>query len=52
VGELHASNAHKFNVTNTPHFQARNAIVGSAAFGTITAADGARVVQLVLKFLF
>jgi hypothetical protein len=41
-----------FNVTNTPHFMAPNTVVGSAAFGTITAAGDPRVVQLALKFLF
>ena len=41
-----------FNVTNTPHFMAPNAVAGSAAFGTITAAGDRRLVQLALKFLF
>jgi hypothetical protein len=41
-----------FNVTNTPPFQAPNAQVGSAAFGTITAAGDPRVVQLAVKFIF
>ncbi len=41
-----------FNVTNTPPFLAPNTTVGSAAFGTITAAGDPRVVQLALKFLF
>lgn len=41
-----------FNVTNAPHFLAPNTTVGSAAFGTITAAGDPRVVQLALKFLF
>jgi hypothetical protein len=41
-----------FNVTNTPPFQAPNAQVGSAAFGTITAAGDPRVVQLAVKFMF
>ena len=41
-----------FNVTNTPPFLAPNTIVGSAAFGTITAAGDPRVVQLAVKFLF
>jgi hypothetical protein len=44
--------AEVFNVTNTPPFLAPNTTVGSAAFGTITAAGDPRVVQLALKFLF
>jgi hypothetical protein len=44
--------AEVFNVTNTPPFLAPNAQVGSAAFGTITAAGDPRVVQLAVKFLF
>jgi hypothetical protein len=44
--------AEVFNVTNTPPFLAPNTVVGSAAFGTITAAGDPRVVQLALKFLF
>jgi hypothetical protein len=44
--------AEVFNATNTPPFLAPNTIVGSAAFGTITAASDPRVVQLVLKFYF
>ncbi|MBI2188350.1 MAG: carboxypeptidase regulatory-like domain-containing protein [Acidobacteria bacterium] len=44
--------AEVFNVTNTPPFLAPNTTVGSAAFGTITAAGNPRVVQLALKFLF
>jgi hypothetical protein len=41
-----------FNVTNTPQFLAPNTQVGSAAFGTITAAGDPRVVQLAVKFLY
>ncbi len=41
-----------FNVTNTPPLGAPNATLGSAAFGTITAAGDPRVIQLALKFLF
>ncbi len=44
--------AEVFNITNTPPFQAPNTVVGSAAFGTITAAGDPRVVQLAVKFLF
>jgi hypothetical protein len=44
--------AEVFNVTNTPHFLAPNTVLGSAAFGTITAAGDPRVVQLALKFVF
>jgi len=44
--------AEVFNVTNKAHFLAPNTVVGSAAFGTITAAGDPRVVQLALKFLF
>ena len=44
--------AEVFNVTNTPHVQSPNTVVGSAAFGTITAAGDPRVIQLALKFLF
>lgn len=44
--------AEVFNLTNIPAFLAPNAIVGSAAFGTITAAGDPRVIQLALKFLF
>ena len=41
-----------FNATNTPLFLAPNTTVGSAAFGTITAAGDPRIVQLALKLLF
>ncbi|MEO8077386.1 MAG: hypothetical protein ABI818_13730 [Acidobacteriota bacterium] len=41
-----------FNVTNTPPFLAPNTMVGSAAFGTITAAGDPRVAQLAVKCLF
>ena len=41
-----------FNLTNTPHFMAPNAVVGSAAFGTISAAGDPRVVQFAVKFAF
>ena len=44
--------AEVFNVTNTPPFLAPNTTVGSAAFGTITAAGDPRVVQLAAKFRF
>ena len=44
--------AEVFNLTNTPPFFAPNTTVGSAAFGTITAAGDPRVVQLALKFHF
>ena len=44
--------AEVFNVTNTPPFLAPNTTVGSAAFGTITAAGDPRVVQLAMKLLF
>lgn len=44
--------AEVFNVTNTPPFLAPNTTVGSAAFGTITAAGDPRVVQLAVKLLF
>jgi hypothetical protein len=44
--------AEVFNATNTPPFLAPNTVVGSAAFGTITAAGDPRVVQLALKFYF
>jgi hypothetical protein len=44
--------AEVFNVTNTPPLLAPNTTVGSAAFGTITAAGDPRVVQLAVKFLF
>jgi hypothetical protein len=44
--------AEVFNATNTPPFLAPNTTVGSAAFGTITAAGDPRVVQLALKFHF
>ncbi len=44
--------AELFNLTNTPPFLAPNTTVGSAAFGTVTAAGDPRVVQLALKFLF
>ncbi len=44
--------AEVFNATNTPQFLAPNTVVGSAAFGTITAAADPRVVQLALKFVF
>src|SRR5688572_7661513 len=44
--------AEVFNATNTPPFAAPNTTVGSAAFGTITAAGDPRVLQLALKFLF
>lgn len=44
--------AEVFNATNTPHFLAPNAVAGSAAFGTITAAGDPRVVQFAVKFLF
>lgn len=41
-----------FNVTNTAHFLAPNMTVGSAAFGSNTAAGDPRVVQLAVKLLF
>lgn len=41
-----------FNVTNTPQFMALNTVVGSAAFGTITAAGDPRVIQLAIKLHF
>jgi hypothetical protein len=44
--------AEVFNATNTPPLLAPNTTVGSAAFGTITAAGDPRVVQLALKFFF
>ena len=44
--------AEVFNVTDTPPLLAPNTTVGSAAFGTITAAGDPRVVQLALKFIF
>jgi hypothetical protein len=44
--------AEVFNATNTPPFQAPNAQVGAAAYGTITAAGDPRVVQLAVKFSF
>src|SRR5687767_1395910 len=44
--------AEVFNVTNTPPLLAPNTTIGSAAFGTITAAGDPRVVQLALKFSF
>ena len=44
--------AELFNATNTPPFLAPNTTVGSAAFGTITAAGDPRVVQLAVKFFF
>jgi hypothetical protein len=44
--------AEVFNATNTPPLLAPNTQVGSAAFGTITAAGDPRVVQLAVKFLF
>lgn len=44
--------AEVFNLMNTPHFMAPNTVLGSAAFGTITAAGDPRVVQLALKFRF
>lgn len=44
--------AEVFNVTNRPHFMTPNTVVGSAAFGTITAAGDPRVTQLALKYLF
>jgi hypothetical protein len=44
--------AEVFNLTNTPPLLAPNTTVGSAAFGTITAAGDPRVVQLAAKLLF
>jgi hypothetical protein len=44
--------AEVFNVTNTPPLLAPNTIVGSAGFGTITAAGDPRIVQLAAKLLF
>jgi hypothetical protein len=44
--------AEVFNVTNMPPMLAPNTTVGSAAFGTITAAGDPRVVQVALKFSF
>jgi hypothetical protein len=44
--------AEVFNATNTPPFLAPNTTVGSAAFGTITAAGDPRVAQLALKLVF
>ena len=44
--------AEVFNATNTPPLGAPNTTVGSAAFGTITAAGDPRVVQLAVKFIF
>ena len=41
-----------FNATNTPPLGAPNTTVGTAAFGTITAAGDPRVLQLALKFVF
>jgi hypothetical protein len=41
-----------FNLTNAPPLGAPNGTLGSAAFGTITAAGDPRVVQLAVKFLF
>jgi hypothetical protein len=52
AGRVLELRAEVFNVTNSPHFLAPNTVVGSAAFGTITAAGDPRVVQLALKFLF
>ena len=44
--------AEVFNASNTPALLAPNTTVGSAAFGTITAAGDPRVIQLAVKFLF
>jgi len=44
--------AEVFNAMNTPPLGAPNMTVGSAAFGTITAAGDPRVVQFALKFIF
>jgi hypothetical protein len=41
-----------FNVTNTAPLGAPNGVLGTAAFGTITAAGDPRVVQLAVKLLF
>jgi hypothetical protein len=41
-----------FNVTNTPAFGAPNGVLGSAAFGSITAAGDPRVAQLAVKIVF
>jgi hypothetical protein len=41
-----------FNLTNTPPFGAPNGVFGSAAFGTITTAGDARVLQIGVKYLF
>jgi carboxypeptidase family protein len=41
-----------FNLTNTPPLNAPNAVLGSAAFGTITSAGDPRVIQLALKLNF
>jgi hypothetical protein len=47
--EIHAE---VFNATNNPPFQAPNAQVGAAAYGTITSAGDPHVVQLAVKFSF
>jgi hypothetical protein len=44
--------AEVFNLLNTPALGPPNAILGSAAFGSITSAGDPRVVQLALRFLF
>jgi hypothetical protein len=44
--------AEVFNVASTPQLLAPNTAVGSAAFGTITAAGGPRVIQLAAKLHF
>jgi hypothetical protein len=41
-----------FNATNTPPLGNPNGVLGTAAFGTITAAGDPRVIQLAAKFLF
>lgn len=47
-----AVRAEVFNATNTPPLGNPNTTVGSAAFGTITAAGDPRVIQLAMKFVF
>jgi hypothetical protein len=41
-----------FNLLNTPQFNAPNAVVGTAGFGSINSALDPRVVQLAVKILF
>lgn len=41
-----------FNLTNTPFFSAPNAVLGTAGFGSITAAGDPRVIQFGAKLAF